>query len=991
MKSNALQRDRRSPNFLGHRFSGKRWEGFPSGFRTLRIERLEYRCVFAAASFGNDTDVLTLDASMHDHDEADMVADARGWLHCVLPTVPPPAIDPDSNSGSKSSGDSWFTPMGLTVPVFHSNPSASLKIYLDFDGHTVQDTAWNNQNYNGSVSPNPIHAPAYSMDGDYNNFSAAELTSIREVWARVAEDYAPFNVDVTTEYPSQGESIFTEGSRAIRALISTDFDAITKVAWYSNAGGVAYLNSWTWNDASPVWVFANQLAGGNTKYVSEAVSHEVGHAMNLKHDGRISPSEGYYQGHGSGATGWAPIMGVGYYRDLVQWSKGEYPSANNKENDLAIINAKLGTRSDDFGNTAASASSLTVAADGSIGASGVIATANDVDAFQFVTQSGEVSLVASPFEFSTGKANLDVQMTLLNSAGTVVASSNLATVLNATISMTLTKGVYTVLLDGVGRAAVSGDPGYTDYGSLGQYSLSGTVIKNQSPELTVNAGSVSGWEGATLTMGGTWSDPDLGDVVTMAASVGNLVQNPNGTWNWSITAGDQQAPTTVTMTATDDLGAVTSTTFTFEFLNQPPQLTVGQASVRGAVLSTLTNSGTWQDVPGDNVVLAASVGSIQMNSDGTWSWSYQPTSAQSNQSVTVTGTDEDGGSSSVSFTVDALVTVVRAGVYYRGSVFENNGVDAAIDSSIELAKSGSTSQLLGYNNLINSSRGINGLVFDVAGLESTNLTASDLIFRVSPKGAFDEASIPPSNWQQAPPPTAIVVTAGTNTTPSRIRLEWTDNAIANQWLQVRVLANSRTGLIAPQTYYLGHLLGELTGVFSSNRYLLQMADVLAIQPKVGSLANASSRFDINKNGLVQLSDLSLVRSMVGLGILRNITIPAAGSGSEGEGVQSAWPSTVAMPFVAIATETLSPTIGARITSEIFTVEPELEQSRNELPKQNIRDVDAIAALVADSVMAKWTVDADTRCRKRHPWEKDTSMNPQADEKRADDLSLPLAE
>ena len=24
---------------------------------------------------------------------------------------------------------------------------------------------------------------------------------------------------------------------------------------------------------------------------------------------------------------WAPIMGVGYYQGLVQWSKGEYPGA----------------------------------------------------------------------------------------------------------------------------------------------------------------------------------------------------------------------------------------------------------------------------------------------------------------------------------------------------------------------------------------------------------------------------------------------------------------------------------------------------------------------------------------------------------------------------------------------------------------------------------------------------------------------------------------
>jgi hypothetical protein len=30
-------------------------------------------------------------------------------------------------------------------------------------------------------------------------------------------------------------------------------------------------------------------------------------------------------------------MGVGYYRNLVQWSRGEYNDANNQEDDFQII------------------------------------------------------------------------------------------------------------------------------------------------------------------------------------------------------------------------------------------------------------------------------------------------------------------------------------------------------------------------------------------------------------------------------------------------------------------------------------------------------------------------------------------------------------------------------------------------------------------------------------------------------------------------------
>jgi hypothetical protein len=36
--------------------------------------------------------------------------------------------------------------------------------------------------------------------------------------------------------------------------------------------------------------------------------------------------------------------------------------------------------------------------------------------------------------------------------------------------------------------------------------------------------------------------------------------------------------------------------------------------------------------------------------------------------------------------------------------------------------------------------------------------------------------------------------------------------IANRWLQVRVLANANTGLPSQQTFYVGHLQGEVSGL-----------------------------------------------------------------------------------------------------------------------------------------------------------------------------------
>ncbi len=135
---------------------------------------------------------------------------------------------------------------------------------------------------------------------------------------------------------------------------------ITQRTFYTcSCGGVAYIGVFddTSNYYKPALVFYDRLGAGNEKYVAEAISHEAGHNMGLHHDGSSTTS--YYQGHGSGATGWAPIMGMGYYQSLVQWSKGEYPGANNKEDDFAVMASNgLPLRADDHGNSIGTATRL---------------------------------------------------------------------------------------------------------------------------------------------------------------------------------------------------------------------------------------------------------------------------------------------------------------------------------------------------------------------------------------------------------------------------------------------------------------------------------------------------------------------------------------------------------------------------------------------------------------------------------------------------------
>src|SRR4028119_109903 len=209
----------------------------------------------------------------------------------LRPLVPPPAMG---------------APLPLvSLPLLSSNPSATSKVFLDFDGHTTSGTFWNSD-FNGGAN---IVTPAYSIDANTTTFSPTEVARIEEIWKRVAEDYAPFNIDVTTIDPGN-----LNAANNIRVVIGGAWDQ-----WFEEsegAGGVAYLTSWQWNDDTPVFVFEENLGNGAAKYTAEAISHEADHSLGLQHqstyDAFGNKINEYNPGSGSGDV-WAPIMGVSYY------------------------------------------------------------------------------------------------------------------------------------------------------------------------------------------------------------------------------------------------------------------------------------------------------------------------------------------------------------------------------------------------------------------------------------------------------------------------------------------------------------------------------------------------------------------------------------------------------------------------------------------------------------------------------------------------------
>ncbi|MFM6973645.1 MAG: putative Ig domain-containing protein [Agromyces sp.] len=500
---------------------------------------------------------------------AGMLADSTFWLdrcgrgYFVEPTAP----DAGSTSTASPAGAALAGISAADAFTLHSRPGAQRTIYLDFNGADIANTAWN-----GYTGVSSWTAPGYSIDGDASTYTQQELDTIADIWARISEDYAAFNIDVTTQEPAPDVITRSSSSDQVygtRVLISPDQNIYSACG----CGGVAYVGVFDSTSShsyyQPAWV-STRGVGNGAKNITEAASHEVGHNLGLSHDG--TSSVGYY----SGANGWAPIMGVGYYQALAQWSNGAYPNANNTEDDFAVMQANGGPLlTDEDGNTAGSARTLGVGSQ----ASGTITSASDVDYFT-VTPSvtGGYQIAALPAAVSP---DLDVQLriTELNS-GTEIAlvnpsftatSSDSSTGLDATTTVTLTAGTsYLFAIDGVG----SGDPlngGYTDYGSVGNYTLS--VAPAGSPLITTSATlpqglTVSAYSFTFAATSGTspytWSATGLPGSLSLSSSgVLSGTVATAGTYSFSVTVTDaasQSSSQTVSLTVVAPPPLVIATT-----------------------------------------------------------------------------------------------------------------------------------------------------------------------------------------------------------------------------------------------------------------------------------------------------------------------------------------------------------------------------------------------------------------------------------------------
>lgn len=356
-----------------------------------------------------------------------------------------------------------FEGAAATADAFalHSLPGAQRTIFLDFDGADVSGTSWNSQ----AGVRSGFHTgwdPARNGPG----FSADELDRVTSVWARVAEDYAPFGVNVTTRDPGRA-AIERSGSLdqvfGTRVLVSASVEASDAIC-ASRCGGVAYLRAFAvttqHGSLQPAWVFPHALLH-DTKAVAEAATHEAGHNLGLSHDGQ--GTDAYYAGQGI----WAPIMGAGYDRPLVQWSRGDYAGSTNQEDDLAVmVQNGAPRRADEAGGLPLTAAGSLPPGPAVIGAPG------DRDTYALTGCAGSLIATATPASVSP---NLDISLEVLDVAGTVLVRGDppvtgldrdVVTGMGATVIAEAPQDTLFVRVSGEGTVRA-----YSDYGSLGSYTL----------------------------------------------------------------------------------------------------------------------------------------------------------------------------------------------------------------------------------------------------------------------------------------------------------------------------------------------------------------------------------------------------------------------------------------------------------------------------------------------------------------------------------------
>ena len=187
------------------------------------------------------------------------------------------------------------------------------------------------------------------------------------------------------------------------------------------------------------------------------------------------------------------------------------------------------------------------------------------------------------------------------------------------------------------------------------------VVSADQPAIMVDSGTTAGNTGAFSS---------AGSLVTIVASVGTITQFPGATglWSWSLDTGAATPDQTVIITATDDLGGTSTTSFQQVMSNHQPTADAGPDQTRSeGILVTLngvftdpesadTHTQSWNVLASTGQVIFACSGpscDFTPNDNGTYT-------------VVYTVIDDDGG-------VGSDVVVVTVSNVAPTAIFADNG------------------------------------------------------------------------------------------------------------------------------------------------------------------------------------------------------------------------------------------------------------------------------------------------------------------------------
>ncbi|MEO1973055.1 MAG: SBBP repeat-containing protein, partial [Pirellulaceae bacterium] len=329
----------------------------------------------------------------------------------------------------------------LGIPDLNSNPGAATTLYLDFDGHF--EAIWGSQTN--------VTTPVYDIDGDPSGMNVDEVSNIQEAWVRVAEDFAPFDINVTTEEPPElADGVPESAANGVALRIAIGGTG-------GGGGGVGIIDSFTNSNPNVAFVYLGTFNIGNTS------SHEAGHSFGLQHQSVYDSNEELVEAYNGGDRFWSPVMGSSGAATISTWHNGPSILGSSVfQDDIAVLGNSLGFRADDHGNTAGTATPL--AGDGTTySGAGLIGANGDLDVFSFTLSTNQT--IRMTVDAAQIGPNLDATIELRDAGGNLIAESSPEVELGAEVVSSLTAGDYFLHVTNV-----------AEYGRIGQYTISGSQI-----------------------------------------------------------------------------------------------------------------------------------------------------------------------------------------------------------------------------------------------------------------------------------------------------------------------------------------------------------------------------------------------------------------------------------------------------------------------------------------------------------------------------------